>query len=1023
MKLFPGLFCAALSALVSASLVPPEPKLPVFGETALSPALKEEIRRETPGRLAALKARMDEQKRVVQAEMPKETFQCIRNQKRMEIAGRLFDLAERELARGNTDGLAFAFLYTEDLKRFCALFDDEIRWWRTYPTAPGVEPTVIRVADFGAKGDSRTDNIPAFDAAIAAAVKLAGRPSVIEIPAGDFRFSPTNRRTHLKLAGVTNCVLRGVSPEKTRLWFDDMDTCGTMITDAVNTTIENVDLASSRTPFFQGVVREFNKAEGWAVVEQEPGTMRPDDEIFVKGAKMGFCLGIFDENGIEAVNDGWQEMFYDRRAEDLGGGRFRIHLQADHFIYKRGYSCLRPGWNVVIPARKGFCQNASTGSGAYLCNYVNVWVRNGRGSSIAFCNGGEYSTAWRVHLKPLRKGLFTSSCADAIMNYRGTFIGECTFEQMNDDGANCHGLGRRIQRIENGDTVIADWLPGHYTAGDPMLIQSGQTGQYLHLGRVKRPGRDLRGGWIHNTTFEEKLPEGIRTLENLKAKDLTAAERQRQMVGGGKPDAARVPDLLYRPYLFGVGHVVYKSRFSSLRGSGAVLMCPNALLDEVTYEHMNRGVALTSLGHCGEGPSPYNVWIRNCTFRDCIVGVEGRVITASGRFADTAPVRGLTLEGCRFERVEEPLLLTNVGDDAEIQSGAAVRTMDRTKLLIGTYGLAPYARTEAHVRDLKDCGIDFVFGVPAKDHATLDLLAQYGLGAIATEAFPAWWGGNGDKAGQMRASVQNSSVQTVNQLGTATYAEHIDDYVRNVPLDYLSYDFYIYSARGDGRENFLRKFYDNFRITADACRASKKSLWFIPQVNSSYPELWPSENMLRFQAFTAMAFGAEVINWACWTKGWWTNNVLTLEGKRTEQYAKLKKVNGELHFLGPSYMRYRSTATHFTGFAPGKRLDTVGVKVVDAVDAGVFRGIHADDGSALVVGEMTPRKGCGRGAVLIVGSDDPYDEANRSYRVSFRVEGTLLARDPRNVIDCRHEPDGSWSAPLRSNSAVLIEAF
>lgn len=648
--------------------VPPTPKLPVFSETALSPALREEIQRETPGRLSALKTRIDGQWKVMSAEMPQETFQYVRNAKRMEIVRRLFGFVERELARGNTDGLAFAFLGTEDLKRFAALFDDEIKYWRMYPTAPGVTPAVIRVADFGAKGDNRTDNISAFDAAIAAAAKLAGRPSIIEIPEGDFRFSPKEKRTHLRLSGVTNCILRGVSPEKTRLWFDDINRCGTQIDKSVNATIENVDVASVRTPFFQGKVLEFNKPGGWVVLQQEPGTLRPDDEVFrVNGKWQGNCLGIFDEEGHEAVKDGWLEIFTTGTSEDLGDGRFKIHLQKDHFIYKRDNVLLRPGWNVVVPARKAFCQNAATGDGAYLCNYVNVWVRNGRGSSIAFCNGGQYSSAWRVHLKPLRKGLFTSSCADAIMNYRGTFIGECTFEQMNDDGANCHGLGRRIQRIENGDTVIADWLPGNYEVGDPMQIQDGVTGQYLYLGRVKRPGRDLRNGWVHNTTFADKLPEGIRTMESIKS-NLTPEERARQMTGGLRPDASRVADLLYRPYLFGVGHVVYRSRFSSLRGSGAVLMCPNVLLDETTYEYMNRGVALTSLGHCVEGPSPYNVWIRNCTFRDCMMGVEGRVITATGRFADTAPVRGLILEGCTFERVGKPLLLTNIGDDAEIQS-------------------------------------------------------------------------------------------------------------------------------------------------------------------------------------------------------------------------------------------------------------------------------------------------------------------------------------------------------------------
>ena len=34
--------------------------------------------------------------------------------------------------------------------------------------------------------------------------------------------------------------------------------------------------------------------------------------------------------------------------------------------------------------------------------------------------------------------------------------------------------------------------------------------------------------------------------------------------------------------------------------------------------------------------------------------------------------------------------------------------MDRTKLLIGTYILQPYAQSEAHVRDVHEAGIDFI---------------------------------------------------------------------------------------------------------------------------------------------------------------------------------------------------------------------------------------------------------------------------------------------------------------------------
>ncbi|MBQ3659570.1 MAG: hypothetical protein II963_05380, partial [Bacteroidales bacterium] len=34
--------------------------------------------------------------------------------------------------------------------------------------------------------------------------------------------------------------------------------------------------------------------------------------------------------------------------------------------------------------------------------------------------------------------------------------------------------------------------------------------------------------------------------------------------------------------------------------------------------------------------------------------------------------------------------------------------MDRSRINIGTYHLAPYARTDAHIKDLAECGIDYV---------------------------------------------------------------------------------------------------------------------------------------------------------------------------------------------------------------------------------------------------------------------------------------------------------------------------
>ena len=76
------------------------------------------------------------------------------------------------------------------------------------------------------------------------------------------------------------------------------------------------------------------------------------------------------------------------------------------------------------------------------------------------------------------------------------------------------------------------------------------------------------------------------------------------------------------------------------------------------------------------------------------------------------------------------------------------RRMNRGRLNIGAYFLQPYAQTREHVKDVKNCGIDFI---TCLDHnrALIDLFAEYDLGAVVSGVLPAWWGGNGDNGGSM----------------------------------------------------------------------------------------------------------------------------------------------------------------------------------------------------------------------------------------------------------------------------------
>ena len=171
--------------------------------------------------------------------------------------------------------------------------------------------------------------------------------------------------------------------------------------------------------------------------------------------------------------------------------------------------------------------------------------------------------------------------------------------------------------------------------------------------------------------------------------------------------------------------------------------------------------------------------------------------------------------------------------------------MDRSRLNIGAYILQPYARTENHIREVAECGVDFIVCM-GNDRPALDLFHKYGVGAIVSGVLPGWWGGDGNNAGKLAesnpmekyeaaaasfvdhpaiwgidigdepsaldfpyygqvydyinrafpcqfpylnlypnyASVsKNSAEETVNQLGTPTYEEHIQRYCECVPAD------------------------------------------------------------------------------------------------------------------------------------------------------------------------------------------------------------------------------------------------
>ena len=374
---------------------------------------------------------------------------------------------------------------------------------------------------------------------------------------------------------------------------------------------------------------------------------------------------------------------------------------------------------------------------------------------------------------------------------------------------------------------------------------------------------------------------------------------------------------------------------------------------------------------------------------------------------------------------------------------------------IGAYYLAAAARSDAHVKDLNECGIDFIIGVN-NDKELLDKLHLHGVRAIASGVFSGWFGGNGSNAGTMRTVnpidsyrlaaerfvdhpalvgidmgdepsaldfpyygevidlvstlindkllylniypsygmlASNSDEQRRAELGTSTYPEYLDSYVKNVRLPYLSFDHYPFSSDKES-------FFSDLSAAAECAKESGRRLMTVLQVNSKEKERFISIPELRFQAFSALCFGASAITWACYSPGWWFNNVLDKEGNKTEQYDKLKQVNSELHTLCQAKEGFRWQKA--VELATEESL-TLSESCVVSASRGVLAGVFESPGGEF--GILLTSSCVSGGANIVISCHSGTKVA------CFGIDGVRALTPPRN---------GDYSLSVSSSEAVFL---
>ena len=290
---------------------------------------------------------------------------------------------------------------------------------------------------------------------------------------------------------------------------------------------------------------------------------------------------------------------------------------------------------------------------------------------------------------------------------------------------------------------------------------------------------------------------------------------------------------------------------------------------------------------------------------------------------------------------------------------------------VGLLYLDKELQHDAGVSQASETGADFLVSVESSE-SLIRLCEKYDLGIISTSNMSSfWWGGNGDNAGGYERQFPlseldnvkcyptsrsvwgdyiadepnskdfahidkvlrryaerfpeklplvtlypcygqlpgNSDEEIMLQLGNSTYAEYIDQYVHEVNLPYVCFNYYPFTGA-------IASYIENLEIVANACRDASKDMWVIVQAGA-----WDSGSILDsyqldWQVFMCLAYGAKALIFASYSKGWWDESsaCVNLKGEKNKTYGYVKDISSVLHSpLGAELLEFRYVHTRVYG--------------------------------------------------------------------------------------------------------------
>ena len=227
------------------------------------------------------------------------------------------------------------------------------------------------------------------------------------------------------------------------------------------------------------------------------------------------------------------------------------------------------------------------------------------------------------------------------------------------------------------------------------------------------------------------------------------------------------------------------------------------------------------------------------------------------------------------------------------------------------------------------------------------------------------------------------------QLGTDTYEQHVDAFMRTVKPKVLSYDHYALMQNG-----IRPDYFENLEIIRRAGLKYNTPFVYVLLSVPHFSYRDPSESDLRWQINTALAYGAQGIVYFTYvsppeTKDFegWGEAIVTGDGKPTPRYEQVKRINAEVRTLGKVLTTLTSTAVYHTEPVPQ---GATGLPATDLVSSVI--------GGELVVGHF--RNAQGRRYILFANRNPQADvEVSITFSCELKLSEVLPDSGSLQVLE------------------------